>query len=80
MNAESTVFRSSRPAVVLSPGGEGAQAAAWLLAWPMRLAGTVMGRRLLVAVAWPSPPWPPSAGCTTRPTRPRRSPPSARPA
>jgi hypothetical protein len=51
MNAESTVFRSSRPAVVLSPGGEGARAAAWLLAWPMRLAGTVMGRRLLVAVA-----------------------------
>jgi hypothetical protein len=51
MNAESTVFRSSRPAVALSPGGEGARAAAWLLAWPMRLAGTVMGRRLLVAVA-----------------------------
>ena len=51
MNAESTVFRSSRPAVVLAPGGEGARAAAWLLAWPMRLAGTVMGRRLLVAVA-----------------------------
>ena len=24
MNAESTVFRSSRPAVVLAPGGEGA--------------------------------------------------------
>jgi hypothetical protein len=51
MNAESTVFRSSRPAVVLAPGGEGARAAAWLLAWPMRLAGTAMGRRLLVAVA-----------------------------
>ena len=51
MNAESTVFRSSRPAVVVAPGGEGARAAAWLLAWPMRLAGTVMGRRLLVAVA-----------------------------
>jgi hypothetical protein len=51
MSAESTVFRSSRPAVVLAPGGEGARAAAWLLAWPMRLAGTVMGRRLLVAVA-----------------------------
>jgi hypothetical protein len=51
MNAESTVFRSSRSAVVLSPGGEGARAAAWLLAWPMRLAGTAMGRRLLVAVA-----------------------------
>jgi hypothetical protein len=51
MNAESTVFRSSRSAVVLAPGGEGARAAAWLLAWPMRLAGTVMGRRLLVAAA-----------------------------
>jgi hypothetical protein len=51
MNAESTVFRSSRSAVVLSPGGEGARAAAWLLAWPMRLAGTVMGRRVLIAVA-----------------------------
>jgi hypothetical protein len=51
MNAESTVFRSSRPAVVLAPGGEGARAAAWLLAWPMRLAATPMGRRLLAAVA-----------------------------
>ena len=51
MNAESTVFRSSRPAVVLAPGGEGARAAAWLLAWPMRLAATPVGRRLLAAVA-----------------------------
>jgi hypothetical protein len=50
MNAESTAFRSSRPAVVLAPGGEGARAAAWLLAWPMRLAATPMGRRLLAAV------------------------------
>jgi hypothetical protein len=49
MNAESTVFRSSRPAVALAPGGEGARAAVWLLAWLMRLAGTVLGRRLLVA-------------------------------
>jgi hypothetical protein len=49
MNAESTVFRASRPAVVVAPGGEGARAAAWLLAWPMRLAATPMGRRLLVA-------------------------------
>jgi hypothetical protein len=49
MNAESTVFRASRPAVVFAPGGEGARAAAWLLAWPMRLAATPMGRRLLVA-------------------------------
>jgi hypothetical protein len=51
MNAESTVFRSSRPAVVLAPGGEGARAAAWLLAWPMRLAATSTGRRVLAAVA-----------------------------
>jgi len=51
MNAESTVFRSSRPAVVVAPGGEGARAAAWLLSWPMRLAATPMGRRLLAAAA-----------------------------
>jgi hypothetical protein len=50
MNAESTVFRASRPAVVVAPGGEGARAAAWLLSWPMRLAATAMGRRLLAAV------------------------------
>ncbi|HEX2158757.1 MAG TPA: hypothetical protein VHS79_17525, partial [Actinomycetes bacterium] len=50
MNAESTVLRSSRPAVVVAPGGEGARAAAWLLAWPMRLAATPLGRRLLAAV------------------------------
>jgi hypothetical protein len=50
MNAESTAFRSSRPAVVLVPGGEGARAAAWLLAWPMRLAATPVGRRILAAV------------------------------
>jgi hypothetical protein len=49
MHAESTVFRASRPAVVVAPGGEGVRAAAWLLAWPMRLAATPMGRRLLVA-------------------------------
>ena len=49
MNAESTVFRASRPAVVVAPGGVGARAAAWLLAWPMRLAATPIGRRLLVA-------------------------------
>ena len=51
MNAESTVFRASRPAVVVAPGGEGARAAAWLLAWPMRLAASPLGRRLLGAVA-----------------------------
>jgi hypothetical protein len=50
MNAESTVFRASRPAVVVAPGGEGARAAAWLLSCPVRLAATPMGRRLLVAV------------------------------
>ena len=50
MNAESTVFRASRPAVVVAPGGEGARAAAWLLSWPLRLAATPMGRRLLAAV------------------------------
>jgi hypothetical protein len=50
MNAESTAFRASRPAVVLAPGGEGARAAAWLLAWPMRLAASPLGRRLLAAV------------------------------
>jgi hypothetical protein len=49
MNAESTVFRASRPAVVVAPGSEGARAAAWLLAWPIRLAATPIGRRLLVA-------------------------------
>jgi hypothetical protein len=50
MNAESTAFRASRPAVVLAPGGEGARAAAWLLAWPTRLAASPLGRRLLAAV------------------------------
>ena len=50
MNAESTVFRASRPAVVVAPGGEGARAAAWLLSWPVRLAATPVGRRLLAAV------------------------------
>jgi hypothetical protein len=49
MNAESTAFRASRPAV-LAPGGEGARAAAWLLSWPMRLAATPLGRRLLAAL------------------------------
>jgi hypothetical protein len=49
MNAESPAFRASRPAV-LAPGGEGARAAAWLLSWPMRLAATPMGRRLLGAL------------------------------
>jgi hypothetical protein len=51
MNAESTVFRSSRPAVVLAPGGEGVRVAGWVLALPMRLAATRLGRRLLAAVS-----------------------------
>jgi hypothetical protein len=51
MNAESTVFRSSRPAVVVAPGGEGVRLAAWVLSWPMRLAATALGRRLLAASA-----------------------------
>jgi hypothetical protein len=50
MNAESTVFRAARPAVVVAPGGEGVRAAAWILAWPMRLAASPLGRRLLAAV------------------------------
>jgi hypothetical protein len=50
MNAESTVFRAARPAVVVAPGGEGVRAAAWLLALPMRLAATPIGRRLLVGL------------------------------
>jgi len=50
MNVESTVFRSSRPAVVV-PSGEGARAAGWLLALPLRIAATPLGRRLLAAVA-----------------------------
>jgi hypothetical protein len=74
MNAESTAFRASRPAVVLAPGGEGARAAAWLLAWPMRLAASPLGRRLLAAVASASSWWPPSGTCTTPPTRPVRPP------
>jgi hypothetical protein len=49
MHAESTAFRASRPAVV-APGGEGVRAAAWLLALPMRLAASPLGRRLLAAV------------------------------
>jgi len=49
MNAESTAFRASRPAA-LAPGGEGARAAVGLLSWPMRLAATPLGRRLLAAL------------------------------
>jgi hypothetical protein len=52
MNAESTFFRSSRPAVVVAPpGGDGVRAAALVLALPMRLAANPVGRRLLAAAA-----------------------------
>jgi hypothetical protein len=51
MNAESTVFRASRPAAVVAPGGDGIRLAAWLLAVPVRVAYTPLGRRLLVAAA-----------------------------
>jgi hypothetical protein len=51
MNAESTFFRSSRPSVVVAPGGEGVRVAAWVLALPMRLAATSFGRRLLAGAA-----------------------------
>jgi hypothetical protein len=49
MNAESTVLRGSRPAVVVAPGGEGVRLAALVLALPMRLAASPLGRRLLAA-------------------------------
>jgi hypothetical protein len=51
MNAESTVFRASRPAVVVAPGGDGLRLAAWLLSLPLRVASTPLGRRLLAATA-----------------------------
>ena len=50
MNAESTVFRGSRPGVVVAPGGDGMRLAALVLALPMRLAATPLGRRTLGAV------------------------------
>jgi hypothetical protein len=48
MNAESTFVRPSRPTVV-APGGEGARLAAYVLALPMRVAATPLGRRALAA-------------------------------
>jgi hypothetical protein len=51
MHAESTLFRSSRPAVVVVPGGEGVRLAAWVLAVPLRLAATPLGRRVVAAAA-----------------------------
>lgn len=50
MNAESTFVRPSRPTVV-TPGGEGARLAAMVLALPMRVAATPLGRRALAAAA-----------------------------
>jgi hypothetical protein len=50
MNAESTAFRGSRPAVVVAPGGEGVRLAALVLALPTRLAANPLGRRLVGAV------------------------------
>jgi hypothetical protein len=50
MNAESTFVRPSRPAVV-APGGDGARLAAVVLALPMRVAATPLGRRALAAAA-----------------------------
>jgi hypothetical protein len=50
MNAESTFVRSSRPAVGAAPGGDGLRLAVLVLALPLRLAATALGRRLLAAV------------------------------
>jgi hypothetical protein len=50
MNAESTFVRSSRSAVGTAPGGDGLRLAALVLALPLRLAGTALGRRLLAAL------------------------------
>ena len=48
MHAESTFVRPSRPTVV-APGGDGARLAALVLALPMRVAATPLGRRALAA-------------------------------
>jgi len=50
MNAESTFVRSSRPAVGAAPGADGLRLAVLVLALPLRLAATALGRRLLAAV------------------------------
>jgi hypothetical protein len=50
MNAESTFVRPSRPTVV-APGGDGARLAGLVLALPMRVAATPLGRRALGAAA-----------------------------
>jgi hypothetical protein len=51
MNAESTYVRPvrPRPTLVPPPGGEGARLAAIVLALPLRVAATPLGRRLLAA-------------------------------
>jgi hypothetical protein len=51
MNAESTYVRPvrPRPTLVPPPGGEGARLAAVVLALPLRVAATPLGRRLLAA-------------------------------
>jgi hypothetical protein len=52
MNAESTYVRPvrPRPTLVPTPGGEGAHLAAAVLALPLRVAATPLGRRVLAAV------------------------------
>jgi len=51
MNAESTYVRPTRPGPTLAPppGGNGARLAALVLALPMRVAATPLGRRVLAA-------------------------------
>jgi hypothetical protein len=51
MNAESTYVRPARPrpALVPPPGGDGARLAATVLALPLRVAATPLGRRVLAA-------------------------------
>jgi hypothetical protein len=53
MNAESTYVRPTRPrpTLVPPPGGDGTRLAALVLALPMRVAATPLGRRALAA-AW----------------------------
>jgi hypothetical protein len=54
MNAESTYVRPTRPRPTLvpaPPGGDGARLAALLLALPMRVAATPLGRRALAAAS-----------------------------
>jgi hypothetical protein len=51
MNAESTYVRPARPrpTLVPPPGGDGTRLAATVLALPLRMAATPLGRRLLAA-------------------------------